>query len=117
MHSGFRDLRTKMPMNIRAKHPGKGMTPEVRANIDRIEALWNMARGRHGAGGEFLFGSFSAADAMFAPVAMRFDTYGVATGPVATRYREALRAAPGVRAWIDQALKETEFVAEDEPYA
>jgi glutathione S-transferase len=117
MHSGFRDLRGKMPMNIRAKHPGKGMTPEVRANIDRIEALWNVARGRFGAGGEFLFGSFCAADAMFAPVVMRFATYDVATGPVATRYREAMRAAPGVRAWIDQAMKETDFVAEDEPYA
>lgn len=117
MHSGFRDLRARMPMNIRARHPGKGMTPEVRADVDRIEALWNMARGRFGAGGEFLFGPFCAADAMFAPVVMRFDTYDVATGPVATRYREAMRGAPGVRAWVAQALKETDFVAEDEPYA
>jgi glutathione S-transferase len=117
MHSGFRDLRGKMPMNIRSKHPGKGMTPEVRANIDRIETLWNTARGRFGSGGDFLFGPFCAADAMFAPVVMRFETYAVATGPVATRYCKAMRAAPGVRAWIDDALKETEFVAEDEPYA
>jgi glutathione S-transferase len=117
MHSGFRDLRGKMPMNIRSKHPGKGMTPEVRADIDRIETLWNTARGRFGSGGDFLFGPFCAADAMFAPVVMRFETYAVATGPVATRYCKAMRAAPGVRAWIDDALKETEFVAEDEPYA
>ena len=117
MHSGFRDLCGKMPMNIRGKYPGKGMTPEVRADIDRIETLWNTARGRFGSGGEFLFGPFCAADAMFAPVVMRFETYAVATGPVATRYRKSMRAAPGVRAWIDEALKETEIVAEDEPYA
>ena len=117
MHAGYRDLRTNMPMNIRSRHPGKGMTPEVRANIDRIEQLWGQARSRFGAGGAFLFGRFCAADAMFAPVVMRFATYGVACGPVAARYCEAVRAAPGVRAWIEGALAETQFVPEDEPYA
>jgi glutathione S-transferase len=117
MHAGFRDLRAKMPMNIRSSHPGKGMTPEARANIERIERLWNEARSRYGSDGDFLFGRFSAADAMFAPVVLRFATYGVALGPVAARYCEAMRAAPGVRAWVEGALAETEFVAEDEPYA
>jgi glutathione S-transferase len=117
MHSGFRELRTNMPMNIRASHPGKGMTPEVQANIDRIETLWSEARTRFGAGGPFLFGAFSAADAMYAPVVMRFATYGAALGPEAERYCEAMRGAPGVRAWIREALEEKEFVAEDEPYA
>jgi glutathione S-transferase len=117
MHSGFRDLRGKMPMNIRASHPGKGMTPEVKANIERIELLWGEARRRFGAGGAFLFGSFSAADAMYAPVVMRFRTYAVALGPEAARYCESMLAAPGVRAWIDESLQEKEFVADDEPYA
>jgi glutathione S-transferase len=117
MHSGFRSLRANMPMNIRASLPGKGMTPEVRADIDRVVRLWQEARARFGAGGDFLFGRFSAADAMYAPVVMRFATYGVACGPVATRYCQAVVAAPGVRAWIDGARAETEFVAEDEPYA
>ena len=117
MHAGFRNLRSKMPMNIRASHPGKGMTPEVRADIDRIESLWRHARSRFGSGGEFLFGSFSAADAMFAPVVMRFATYDVRCGAAIARYCEAVRAAPGVRAWIEGALAETEFVPEDEPYA
>ena len=93
-----RSARSKMPMNIRASHPGKGMTPEVRADIDRIERLWREARSRFGSGGDFLFGRFSAADAMFAPVVMRFATYGVACGSVAARYCEAVKAAPGVRA-------------------
>jgi glutathione S-transferase len=117
MHSGFRDLRSSMPMNIRGSYPGKGMNPGVQANIDRIEQLWAEARERFGAGGPFLFGAFSAADAMYAPVVMRFKTYGVSLGPEAARYCEAMRSAPGVRAWIDEALQEKEFVAEDEPYA
>ncbi len=117
MHSGFRDLRIHMPMNIRASHPGKGMTPEVKANIERIERLWGEARTRFGAAGPFLFGAFSAADAMYAPVVMRFRTYGVALGAQAARYCEAMLAAPGVRAWIEEALLEMEFVADDEPYA
>jgi glutathione S-transferase len=117
MHSGFRDLRTNMPMNIRASHPGKGINDAVKANIARIERLWGEARTRFGAGGPFLLGAFSAADAMYAPVVMRFRTYGVSLNPEARRYCEAMLAAPGVRAWIDEALQEKEFVAEDEPYA
>ena len=117
MHSGFRDLRSGMPMNIRASHPGKGMTPEVQSNIDRIEKLWGEARRRFGAGGPFLFGAFSAADAMYAPVVMRFRTYTVKLAPESQRYCEAMLAAPGVRDWIQGALAEKEFVADDEPYA
>lgn len=117
MHSGFRELRTSMPMNIRASLPGKGMTPGTRADIARIEALWGEARRRFGAGGPYLFGAFSAADAMYAPVVMRFTTYGVAPGGEGARYCEAMRASAGVRAWISDALAEREIVAEDEPYA
>jgi glutathione S-transferase len=117
MHSGFRDLRTHMPMNIRASHPGKGQRPEVDANVRRIESLWTEARKRFGSGGEFLFGEFSAADAMYAPVVMRFKTYAVPLSATSERYCEAMRASRGVRAWIEAALQEKEFVAEDEPYA
>ena len=117
MHSGFRDLRSNMPMNIRASHPGKGTAPAVLANIQRIEHLWGEARRRFGRGGAFLFGAFSAADAMYAPVVMRFATYQPPIGAEAARYCEAMRAAPGLRAWVEGALQEKEFVAEDEPYA
>ena len=116
MHSGFRDLRSNMPMNIRASHPGKGMNPAVRANIDRIEALWTEARQRFGAAGPFLFGEFCAADAMYAPVVMRFATYAVGLSPEAAKYCEAMREATGVRAWIEESSKETEVVADDEPH-
>ena len=114
MHSGFRDLRSNMPMNIRSSHPGKGMKPEVQANIDRIEKLWAEARGRFGAAGPFLFGAFSAADAMYAPVVSRFYTYDVDVGTPSRAYMAAIMGLP---AWIEDALKEKEFVAEDEPYA
>ena len=117
MHSGFTALRTRMPMNIRAALPGRGLTAESRADIERIEALWSHARRRFAAGGAFLFGEFSAADAMFAPVVMRLRTYAPPLGRDAQRYCEALAAAPGVRAWIEAALQEKEVVPEDEPYA
>jgi glutathione S-transferase len=117
MHSGFRELRASMPMNVRASHPGKGMKPEVQADIDRIERLWGEARARFGAGGPFLFGAFSAADAMYAPMVLRFRTYAVKLSDASARYCEAMLGARSVRAWVDEALSEKEFVAEDEPYA
>jgi glutathione S-transferase len=117
MHSGFRDLRAHMPMNIRSSHPGKGRAPGVQANIDRIVALWMEARKRFGAGGPFLFGAFCACDAMYAPVVMRFKTYGVALEGEAAKYCAAMQGAAGVSAWVNSALQEKEFVAEDEPYA
>ncbi len=117
MHSGFSALRTAMPMNIRASHPGKGANDAVRVDIARIESLWSEARRRFGAEGPFLFGRFSAADAMFAPVVMRFATYAPQLAPESARYCETVRAAPSVRAWVAGALEEKEVVAEEEPYA
>jgi glutathione S-transferase len=76
-----------------------------------------VARTRFGAGGRFVFGAFSAADAMYAPVVMRFKTYAVSLSPQGQAYCDAMQAAPGVRAWVEDALQEKEFVAEDEPYA
>lgn len=119
MHAGFRPLRTRMPMNIRANYPGLGLTPEVAENIVRIETIWREARAQFGGktSSPFLYGAFSAADAMFAPVAMRFHTYRPALTADTLAYCDAVRAAPGVAKWIAEALLETEFVADDEPYA
>ena len=117
MHSGFRDLRKNMPMNIRSSHPGKGRGPAVEKDIARIVSIWESCRARFGAGGDLLFGSFTCADAMFAPVASRFETYAVTLPPVARRYADALLGLPGVQRWRAGALVETEFVAADEPYA
>lgn len=117
MHAGFRGLRSAMPMNIRASHPGKGMNDDVARDIARITHNWKTAHERYGQNGSFLFGEFSAADAMYAPVVMRFMTYAPILPNEAQVYCNALRAAPGIAAWMADARKETEFVAEDEPYS
>jgi len=117
MHSGFQALRGAMPMNIRSRHPGKGMTPESRKDIDRVIALWTDCRERFGGAGNFLFGRFSIPDAFYAPVVMRFQTYAVKLPPVAQAYCEAVQALSAVREWVEAARRETEFVPADEPYA
>jgi glutathione S-transferase len=117
MHAGFRALRGAMPMNIRARHPGLGMNNDVARNIARVEALWRDTRARFADGGAFLFGSFSAADAMYAPVVMRFMTYSPALAADTEAYCKAVREHPAVEKWMALAAQETEFVAEDEPYA
>jgi len=117
MHSGFQNMRGKMPTNIRGRYPGKGLTPESRKDIDRVVALWTECRERFGGAGSLLFGKFSVADAFFAPVVMRFQAYAVKVPPVAQEYCEALKALAAVREWCDGARRETEFVPADEPYA
>ena len=107
MHSSFADLRANMPMNIRASYPGKGMTPGVRADIERITFLWRDCRKRFAGAFQkdegFLFGAFGAADAMFAPVATRFRTYGVTLDTDAGAYCTAVLANPAMKEWIDAA--------------
>jgi glutathione S-transferase len=116
MHAGFRNLRGAMPMNIRASLPGRGMSPPVQQDIDRIAAIWESCRARCGQGGELLFGQFTVADAFYVPVATRFLTYGVTLPGAAQRYADALLALPAVRDWMAQARRETGFVRADEPY-
>ena len=117
MHAGFRELRDKMPMNIRASLPGRGMSPAVQRDIDRIVAIWESCRARFCGEGGLLFGQFTIADAYYAPVATRFLTYAVALPAAAQRYADALLALPAVQQWMAQARRETEFVRADEPYA
>ena len=111
MHAGFLALRAAMPMNIRSRYPGKGMNEGVAKDIARIGALWASAKG------PYLFGEFCAADAFYAPVATRLVTYGVELKGAARNYQLRLLATPAVSDWSSDALKETEFVAMDEPYA
>ena len=110
-HSGFRAFRGAMPMNIRSRYPGKGINEAVAKEIARIDTLWAAAKR------PFLFGEFCAADAFYAPVATRLVTYGVDLRGAALEYQRTLLESRGVKAWSADAVKETEFVAEDEPYA
>ncbi|HEX5801490.1 MAG TPA: glutathione S-transferase family protein [Azospira sp.] len=107
MHSGFPALRQHMPMNVCAAKPGEGRTPEVEADIARILALWEACRVRHGGDGPFLFGRFSIADAMYAPVIWRFTTYAVAVPPLIRAWMEAMLALPAMQEWRAGALAET----------
>ena len=117
MHSGFQGLRGAMPMNIRGRYPGKGLDEKSSQDIQRVLAIWADCRARFGKGGGLLFGTFGIPDAFYTPVVMRFQTYGVELPPVARAYCEAVQALAAVREWCDAARRETEFVAEDEPYA
>jgi glutathione S-transferase len=108
MHSGFGDLRSNMWMNIRASFPGKGATPGALADVARIDALWRDCLERHG--GPFLFGEFGIADAMYAPVVMRFNTWQPKLSEASAAYAQRVTAQPAVRAWIDAALRETHRV-------
>ena len=108
MHSGFTNLRTQMPMNVRREIPARARTPEIAAEVARIETIWNDCRARHGAHGPFLFGAFSIADAMYAPVVSRLRTYGVALGGAAAQYAGVIHALPAMQEWIAGARAETE---------
>jgi glutathione S-transferase len=107
MHSGFADLRSAMSMNIRMHLPGRGRTPGAQGDIGRISEIWEECLSRFGHH-QYLFGEFSIADAFFAPVVMRFRTYGVALAPALQAYCDRMQAHPAVARWVSEALAETE---------
>lgn len=115
MHSGFQNLRSKMTMNCRGSFPGRGRSVEVAAEIDRIQRIWAGCRERHPEGGAFLFGAFSIADAMYAPVVLRFRTYAVQLNGTCRAYADAILALPALQEWLSAAAVETEVIAAFEP--
>jgi glutathione S-transferase len=114
MHAGFSALRQAMPMNVRKSLPGRGRTEGALKDIARVTAIWRDCRQRFGAGGDFLFGAFSAADAMYAPVASRFVTYTVELDGTCQAYVDAVMALPAMRAWIEAGRAEPWVIAHDE---
>ena len=119
MHAGFRSLRAHCGMNIEADLAQQGRIamrdqPGVRADLARIVAMWSGLLETHG--GPMLFGDFGIVDAYYAPVATRIRTYALPVPPDVAAYVERVLALPGVRAWIDEALAEHDFVDFDEPY-
>jgi glutathione S-transferase len=113
MHAGFAALREQMGMNVRRIMPAVAITPEVAADIARVEAIWSESLRRYG--GPFLLGTFSIADAMFAPVATRFKTYAVALSASAQTYADRLLALPAMKEWYAVAAAETEVLPQFEP--
>jgi glutathione S-transferase len=108
MHAGFAALRHELPMNAREKRSGVVPSAEARAEIERVCEIWAGCRARYGAGGPWLFGAFSPADAMYAPVALRFWCYEPALPPAAAAYRDTVLADPPIAAWMQQAREEPE---------
>lgn len=106
MHAGFVSLRGHMPMNIRESLPGGGMTAEVEADIGRIQFIWESCRENFGGGGDFLFGGFTIADAMFAPVVMRLRTYAVDLSTTCRTYSDAVWNLPEMQEWVSAAREE-----------
>ena len=119
MHGGFTALRSHCPMNIEADLSQTGALiwrdqPAVRADVEYLVKMWSGLLARHG--GPMLFGAFSVADAYFAPVVMRLKSYALPVPAVIQAYAERVQALPGVRAWVQAALAEKDFVEFDEPY-
>ena len=108
MHSGFGELRSNMWMNIRASFAGKGATPGALADIARIDAIWSGCVEQYG--GPFLFGEFGIADAMYAPVVMRFNTWKPALSETAAAYAQRVTEHPAVHAWIEDARRESHAI-------
>ena len=119
MHAGFTALRSHCPMNIEASLHQVGQLlwrdkPAVRADVARIVGMWQGLLGAHG--GPLLFGEFSIADAYFAPVCMRLRTYALPVPADIAAYVQRVADLPGVKAWIDGALAEQDFLDFEEPY-
>jgi glutathione S-transferase len=108
MHSGFQNLRGQMPMNIRKRVLGRPRTPELEADIARVIASWSACL--RASGGPFLFGMFSYADAMYAPVVTRFTTYGVTLDGLALDYSNRMWSLAGMQAWKTASIAEAEVI-------
>ena len=116
MHAGFRALRNFCPMNLRRprRPPPTPFTDEFMADLKRVEKIWRDCRKSYGKGGPFLFGQFSIADSMYAPVATRIDTYAIKVSGASREYMEAVMTHPAFGLWKKAALEETWIVPSDE---
>jgi len=114
MHAGFANLRRHLPMNMRSVFAGREIIPEIQADLDRVAAIWRDCRRRHGAGGTYLFGGFTIADAMYAPVVSRLKTYRITLDDEAQAYAESLWAYPALQDWVAAANNEPMVVQQFE---
>lgn len=108
MHAGFAHLRRELPMDIR-RRTTLTPSPQAWSDIERVVEIWRQARHRHGDGGPYLFGRFSIADCMFAPVVTRFVTYGIELDAVARAYSQTMLAHPDLAAWSEAGRDEPEL--------
>jgi glutathione S-transferase len=106
MHSGFATLRSLWPMNARARNRRTATTAALAADVERIDEIWNDCRHRFGGGGPWLFGEYSIADAMYAPVVLRFNTYGARISDTARWYMASVLEDTALQQWLQAAKQE-----------
>ena len=114
MHSSFSTLRSLWPMNARARNRRTALTAALEADIERIDEIWNDCRGRFGGGGPWLFGEYGVADAMYAPVVLRFNTYGARISQTARWYIASVLEDAPLQEWLQGAKQEPWTIAADE---
>jgi len=114
MHSSYPNVRNELPMNCRKKFENIELSTGAKREIERITGLWQKCRQEHEHRGEWLFGEYSIADAMFAPIALRFAGYSIPLSDAAQTYVTSVLNHPGIMEWIAAGKLETEVIAEDE---
>lgn len=114
MHSSFMDLRNTLHMNCRLKLDSFSYSPEVENDIGRIKAIWNRCRSLYANDGDWLFGSYSIADAMYAPVVLRFNSYGVLLNDLEADYCHTVLQSEPVIDWMSSGQQETAVIKQNE---
>ncbi len=114
MHSSFLNLRNELPMNCRKKFRNIKLTADASREVERVKSLWRSCRSQFGSEGEWLFGTYSIADAMFAPIALRFAGYDIPLGGIEKTYVQSVLQQPCIIEWIEAGKAEKEIIEEDE---
>jgi len=114
MHSSFFNIRNELPMNCRKQLENIKLSGEAEREIARVMWLWRKCRSEYGSGGQWLFGDYSIADAMFAPVALRFSEYGIRLSGVEADYLDSVLQHPGIIEWVEAGRLETEVIEANE---
>jgi glutathione S-transferase len=114
MHSGFTTLRSLWPMNARARNRHTATTTALEADVERVDEIWNDCRTRFGSGGPWLFGEYSIADAMYAPIVLRFNTYGARISQTARWYMASVLEDAPLQQWLQAAKHEPWRIDSDE---
>lgn len=114
MHSSFMNLRNELPMNCRKKFKDIKLTTQAEDEVERVKTLWRYCRREYGANGEWLFGKYSIADAMYAPIALRFHGYSIPLDRVEENYVQSVLNQPCIIEWIEAGKNEKEIIEQDE---
>lgn len=110
MHSDFFEIRNILHMNCRKKMRYSNITEELGRDIARVCEIWKMCLAKRTEPGEYLFGSFTIADAMYAPIVLRFESYGIEVGDIEQEYMDVVLANPSLKAWVSEGINESEYL-------